>query len=354
MARLVLYAEVPCFYASVERAAAPELANRPVIVGGDPRKRGLVQAATPDALALGVRPEMPMLEALALCPPARAVRTNMTRYREASRRLIACLRREVERLEAVGLGAVYADASGLVAGPEAIGQAWVTRVEEELGLLLRVGIARTKLLARLAAEEVVEGVRRVPPALEGAFLSPIPVIRLEGVGQKTAGALAEHGAHTIGEVVALGRERLEALFGAHGLRIYASATGAEDPPVRAASHSQSLSREATLSGDLFDRDALVEHLQQLSRQLEAELRVQGLGARRVTLKIRYAEHGTTTRSQALSTPLASAAEIHAVARHLLGRAQASVRPIRGLGIQLAKLVFQRESDRQLDLFSPRR
>jgi DNA polymerase-4 len=81
VARLVLYAEVPCFYAFVERAAAPELATRPVIVGGDPRKRGLVQAATPDALAMGVRPEMPMLEALTLCPPARAVRTDMPRYR---------------------------------------------------------------------------------------------------------------------------------------------------------------------------------------------------------------------------------------------------------------------------------
>jgi nucleotidyltransferase/DNA polymerase involved in DNA repair len=353
VARVVLYAEVPSFYASVERAAAPELATRAVIVGGDPRKRGLVQAATPDALAAGVRPEMPMLEALALCPSARAVRTEMARYREVSRRLLACLRREVERLEAVGLGAVYADASGLPA-PEATAQAWVTRVREELGLPLRVGVARTKLLARLATEEIPEGVRRVAPAQETAFLSPIPVTRLDGVGQKTANTLAEHGAHTIGQVAALGRERLEELFGIHGLRIHASATGAEDLPVRAASHSQSLSREATLSGERFDRAGLVDHLLQLARQLEQELRVQGLAARRVTLKIRYADQSPTTRSQALATPLAGAAEIHAVAEHLLGRAQASVRPIRGLGIQLAKLVLQRESDRQLDLFPPRR
>jgi len=354
VARVVLYAEVPCFYASVERAAAPELAARPVIVGGDPRKRGLVQAATPDALAAGVRTEMPMLEALALCPPARAVRTNMARYREASRRLNACLRHEVEKLEAAGLGAVYADVSGLTAGPVAIAQAWVSRVKDELGLSLRVGIARTKQLARLAAEEAGEGVRRVAPGEEADFLRPLPVTRLEGVGQKTASLLAEHGAHTIGAVAALGRERLETLFGTHGLRIHASATGLDDPPVRAARHPLSLSREATLTGEPFDREALVDHLHQLARQLEAELRVQGLGARRVTLKIRYAELGTTTRSQILATPLASAAEIHAVAQHLLGRAQATVRPIRGLGIQLAKLVPQREADRQLDLFPPRR
>ena len=354
MARVVLYAEVPCFYASVERAAAPELASRPVSVGGDPRKRGLVQAASEDALAAGVRIEMPMLEALALCPPARAVRTDMTRYREVSRRLVACLRREIEKLEAAGLGAVYADVSGLPAGPDSVAKAWVSRVKEELGLPLRVGIARTKLLARLAAEEAGEGVCRVAPGEEVAFLGPLPVTRLEGVGQKTASILAENGAATIGAVAALGRERLEALFGVHGLRIHASATGAEDSPLRTARHPQSLSREATLAGEPFDRDVLVEHLQQLARQLEAELRVQGLGARRVTLKIRYAEQGTATRSQALSAPLASAAEIHAVAQHLLGRAQASLRPIRGLGIQLAKLVPQRETDRQLDLFAPRR
>jgi nucleotidyltransferase/DNA polymerase involved in DNA repair len=351
VARTVLYAEVPGFYASVERAAAPELKQRPVIVGGDPRKRGLVQAATPDALAAGVQVEMPVLQALELCPPARAVRTNMARYREASRRLLACLRLDVEKLEAAGLGAVYADGGS---DADAVAQAWVARVAQELGLPLRVGIARAKLVARLAAEEIFEGVNRIAAGGEAAFLSPLPVTRLEGVGQKTAATLAEHGARTIGEVAALGRDRLEELLGPHGLRIFGAATGADDQPVRAARHPQSLSREATLTAEPFDRDALVEHLQQLSRELESELRVQALSTRRVTLKIRYADQGTTTRSQALAGAVARAAEIHAVARHLLGRAQSSVRPIRGLGIQLSKLAPLRDADRQLDLFSPRR
>jgi nucleotidyltransferase/DNA polymerase involved in DNA repair len=354
VARLILYAEVPCFYASVERAAAPELASRPVIVGGDPRKRGLVQAATPDALAAGVRVEMPVLEALELCPRARAVRTDMARYRDASRRLFACLLRDAEKLEPAGLSAAYVDASGLAAGAEAIAAAWLARVQGELGLPLRVGIARSKLVARLAAEEAGEGVRRIALGAEAAFLKPLPVTRLEGVGLKTASTLDEHGARTIGEVAALGRERLEALFGTHGLRIHAAATGADDPPVRAARHPQSLSRESTLAGEPFDREVLVEHLLQLARQLEAELLVQSLSARRVTLKIRYLDQGTTTRSQALASPVAGAAEIHAVALHLLGRAQSSVRSIRGLGIQLARLAPRADSERQLGLFSPRR
>lgn len=354
MARLVLYAEVPCFYANVERAASSELANRPVIVGGDPRKRGLVQAATPDALAAGVRSEMPVLEALELCPRARAVRTDMTRYREVSRRLFACLRRESEKLEPAGLAAAYVDASAFAERAEEIASAWLARVQGELGLPLRVGIARSKLVARLAAEEVGEGVRRIASGAEAAFLQPLPVTRLEGVGQKTASTLEEHGARTIGAVAALGRERLEALLGVHGLRVFAAATGADDPPVRAARHPQSLSREATLASEPFDRDALFEHLQLLARQLEDELAVESLAAARVTLKIRYAELPATTRSQALTTPVCAAAEILAVAQHLLGRAQAGVRPIRGLGIQLARLAPRADAERQLGLFPPRR
>jgi nucleotidyltransferase/DNA polymerase involved in DNA repair len=354
VARSVLYAEVPCFYASVERAASPELAERPVIVGGDPRKRGLVQAATPDALAAGVHDGMPMLEALERCPRARAVRTNMARYREVSRRLLACLRRDVERLEVLGLAAVYADVPGPVGAAEAIAAAWVARVKQELGLPLRAGIARNKLIARLAAESVADGVRRIAAEEEAGFVRPLPVTRLEGVGQKTAATLAELGARSIGAVLDLGRDRLESLFGAHGLRIHASASGADDTPVRAEGHPQSLSREATHGGDPFDRESLVEHLQTLSRQLEAELHVQALSASRVTLKIRYGDQTTTTRSQVLSAPIASAAAIHQVAQHLLGRAQASIRPVRGLGIQLSKLAPERETGRQLDLFSPRR
>ena len=278
----------------------------------------------------------------------------MPRYRDASRRLFACLRRDSERLEPDGLSAAYVDASAFAADAERIADAWLARVRDELGLPLRVGIARSKLVARLAAEEAGEGVRRIASGAEAAFLRPLAVTRLEGVGQKTASTLEEHGVRTIGEVAALGRERLETLFGTHGLRIHAAATGADDPPVRAASHPQSLSREATLSGEPFDREGLMDHLQQIARQLEAELLVQSLSARRVTLKIRYADQTTTTRSQALSNALFGAAEIHAVALHLLGRAQASVRPIRGLGIQLGRLAARADAERQLALFPPRR
>jgi DNA polymerase-4 len=341
---------VPCFYAAVEVAQDPALADRPVLVGGDPRKRGLVQSASPRALAAGVEPEMPVVEALRLCPTARTLRTNLRLYREASRRLLACMRREAGRLEPFGLGAAFLDGS---AGedPEALAARLRERVAGELGLPLRVGIATGKFLARLAAEEAGEaGVRSIPPGDERAFLAPLPLTRLEGVGRKTAAHLAELGARTIGDVAGLGRERLEEAFGTHGLRIFSLASAQDDAPVRAARHPQSLTREVTVRGEARDRGVLAEHLADLVRDLASELQRQGLAAGQVALRLRYADQVTASRSHSLGAPTASATEIQAVAARLLDRTQAGSRPVRTLGVQLLRLAPAGEADRQLDLF----
>ncbi len=359
MTRTVLFAEVAEFYAAIERSEGPGGDPRPVIVGGHPRHRGLVQAATPDALAAGVRVGMPVLEALRLCPRARAVRTDLSRYREVSRRLFACLRRGFERLEPFGLGAAYFDVTRAPDALEAIAARLAAAVREDLGLSLRIGIASGKFLARLAAEEGESepgggSVHRVAAGHEADFLHPLPASQLEGVGRKTAATLAELGATTIGEVVALGRERLEQAFGTHGLRIFACASGADDVPVRAVRHPQSLSREATVRAEPLDVAALGERLFDLARHLEAELELQELSAGKVSLKVRYADRAAITRSRTLSSPVSRAGEIRDVAAELLTRTQAGSRPVRGLGIQLARLVPAGETGRQLDLFNPRR
>ena len=351
MSRSVLFAEVPCFYATVERAQDPELRDRPVIVGGDPRKRGLVQAATADALAEGVVPDMPLVEALRLCPRARALRTDMALYREVSRQLLVSLRRDVERLEPFGLGAAYLEVAG-GGDPEAVAHGLCERIARELALPLRVGIASGKFVARVAAEEVGEaGVCRIGAGEEQGFLRPLPVERLDGVGRKTAARLAELGASTIGDVQSLGRERLEEAFGTHGLRIFSLACALEDAPVRGTRHAKSLSREVTLREGGADRAELAEQLLDLARQLEAELARQGLAAGRVGLRVRYADQGTQSRSQVLGGVQVAATELYAVALALLDRTQTGSRPVRGLGLQLSKLAPAAEADRQLDLFS---
>ena len=352
MSRVILFAEVPCFYAMVERSRDPALAARPVIVGGDPRKRGLVQSATPDALAAGVVLDAPVLEALERCPNARAIRTNMRLYREVSRRLLASLRRVFERLERFGLGAAFFDVSGARQAPEAVAQALCDRVRKDLDLPLRAGIASAKFLAKLAAEEAgLEGVRQIRTGEEQGFLRPLEVTRLGGVGQRTRATLAELGVSAVGDLPRVGRERLEAALGNHGLRILDLALGRDPAAVRGTRHPQSLSRESTLEPVSAEPAALAERIQELARRLEETLQLEGLAAARVSLKLRYADLVTVTRSGAASPPVRSAAEIQARVQELLARTQAGSRRIRSVGITLQKLFSEDQSDPQLELFS---
>jgi DNA polymerase-4 len=345
----LLYADVPGFYAEVERAAHPELAGRAVIVGGDPRKRGRVQAATADAIAAGVALEMLVVDALERCPHARALRTDMARYREADKRLRAVFARFAERVEPNGLGAAWLVPAGPLAERAPALRAAVAR---ELRLPLRVGAAPVKFLAQLAAEEAgLEGVLVVESAQVAAFLGPLPVSRLPGAGARTAQRLAELGVRTVGELVAAGREAVERALGNHGLAILAAAQGQGDDRVRAAAHPQTVSQEATLVEDAVDRALLVESLRSLAERLERGLALEDLAARRLALKVRYADGERVTRSVSLERGVGAAAEILEVALALLGRTQAGARPVRLLGLAASGLHRpRREEQRQLDLF----
>jgi len=349
----LVYADVPGFYAEVERAANPALAQRPVLVGGDPRKRGLVQAATADALAAGVALDMPIVDALERCPQARALRTDMPRYREADKRLRAVLARFAARIEAAGLGAAWlepeADAGSLAALADGLRSA----VARELRLPLRLGAAPVKFLARLAAEEAgLERFLAIDAGEVGAFLRPLPVSRLPGVGARTEARLAELGVRTVGELVAAGRDRVERALGNHGLAILAAASGQGDDRLRA-SGAQSLSQETTLAEDTVDRAQLVEPLRALAEGLERGLALEGLAARRLALKLRYADGERITRTVSLERGVRGAAEILEVALALLGRTQAGTRPVRLVGLGASSLQRPRRDERQLDLFGQR-
>lgn len=351
MTPALLYAEVPGFYAEVERARDPQLARRPVVVGGDPRKRGLVQAASLDAQAAGVELGMEMLAALERCPQARSLRTHMRRYRDAAGQLRSCLRRVVPRLEPAGLGAAFLDPHGAEEAPGALAARLRELTDKELGLPLRVGIAPVKFLARLAAEEVGrEGIREVTADQVEAFLAPLPVLRLPGVGPRTASTLAELGATTVGDLARLDRAALEAALGNHGLAILEASRGRGETRVRASSHPRSLSFESTLAAAERDLGLLTEQLAELARRLAEALQLDSLEARRVVVKVRYLDQETTTRSRTLPHPIAGSSEIEDVARELLRRTQAGARAVRLVGVSLSSLVRAEPDDRQLSLF----
>lgn len=351
MSRAVLYAEVPCFYAAVERADDAALQERPVIVGGDPRRRGIVTEASLEARAAGVAAGMTVEEALQRCPRARALRTRMARYREVAQLLHAVLRRRIEHLEVAELGAAYLDPSGTRA-VVALAEELRRDVAAGLRLPLRVGIGGNKLVARLAAEEVGEcGVREVRAGEEAAFLGPLPVTRLPGVGPTTAARLAELGAKTVAELERLGRDPLERALGNRGLELLTAARGTGSAEVRGMRAPRSLSLEETLDAPELELARLRGQLGMLATRLEGLLRVHGLATRRMTLKARYGDGETVTRSQTLRHGLASSGDLVAAASELLARTEAGRRPIRLLGLALGHLQRRRQDDRQLDLFS---
>ena len=349
---MLAYAYVPGFYAEIERRRDSSLAERPVIVGGDPRKRGTVQSATPDALAAGVLEGMSMVEALELCPRGRALRTDMKRYRDVDATLRARLRRETDRVEAAGLGAAYLDLSGHDDPPDLVAATLREAVREELGLPLNVGIAPLKFVSRLAAQDAGdEGILWIQAARVRGFLDALPVTRLPGVGPRTAATLAEMEVATVAELVSLGPGVVEERLGNHGLAAFDFASGRDPGRVRAAPHSRSLSLESTLAVGELDRGVLEERLTELSTGLEAALARERLGARRIILKVRYGdEPQPMTRSLTVTRPLTGAEQIREQVLELLNRTHAGSREIRGLGISLQSLVRSRRDDRQLDLF----
>lgn len=348
---MILFCEVPNFYAEIECLRDPSLQGAPVVVGGDPKKRGRVQSASRDACAAGVVPGMTMQEALALCPAARCVKTDMKYYREVSGKLRGCLRAEVEAVEPVSLEAAFLAAALANEPAESIADRLVERVQDVLGLSLRVGIASARFLARLAAEEApAGGSYRIAPGGEAEFLAPLLVERLPGVGPRTLETLGRLGVESVADLVVASRETLERELGNHGLRILDLASGQGDATVRGHRHPHSLSRERTFGETEFDRAEMEGCLQGLCGLLGEGLQEQGLAGRRVTLKVRFDDQQTTTRSRTLATPATSAAEIYPLALALLDRTQAGSRGVRLLGVSVGGL-GSRPDDRQLDLFS---
>ncbi|MEE2672394.1 MAG: DNA polymerase IV [Myxococcota bacterium] len=348
---MILFAEVPNFYAEIECLRDPLLQGFPVVVGGDPRKRGLVQSASRDACATGVEPGMTMQEALVRCPEARTVKTDIKHYREVSGKLRGCLRAAAEAVEPISLEAAFVDAAPTQEAPESVAERLIARVQDSLDLALRVGIASTRFLARLAAEEAAPGRSfRIEAGHEAEFLAPLPLGRLPGVGPRTLETMRALGALSIGDLLRVDPSLLERELGNHGLRILELASGRGDSTVRGHRHPQSVSREQTFGNPELDQSEMENCLQHLCGLLGESLHEQGLAGRRVTLKVRFDDQQTTTRSRTLPTPVATSADIYPVTVMLLARTQAGARGVRLLGVSVAGL-GSRPDDRQLGLFS---
>jgi DNA polymerase-4 len=310
------------FYASIEQRDRPELRGRPVVVGADPRGRGVVSAASYEARVFGVRSAMPISRAARLCPHAAFLPVDMPRYAAVSDQVMALLGRCSPLVEPVSIDEAFLDLTGTasVLGPplDAV-RAIKARIREETGLTASAGLATNKFVSKVASDlDKPDGLVHVPPGTEAVFLAPLRVERLWGVGRVTARHLAELGIETIGQLQVLPRAALAARFGDHADGLLALAHGRDARPVEPGHAPKSMGAETTFARDCRDVGRLEATLRGHAERVARELRAAGLAAARVTLKLRFADFRTITRSR-LGDPTQDGLALYRRAHGLLAR-----------------------------------
>jgi DNA polymerase-4 len=342
--RIILHVDLDAFFVAVEQARDPSLRGRPVIVGGDPGGRGVVATASYEARRYGIHSAMPLATAKRLCPQAIFLRGDFRRYEEASRAFHALLGRYTPLVEPAGLDEAYLDLTGCypVAGaPLDTARDIRARVREELSLTASAGLATSKTVAKIASDAAKpDGLIEVPPGEEGAFLAPLPVRRLPGVGPQVEAVLADIGVRTLGRLASLPETRLRGLFGRYGPSLAERARGIDSSPVvPLAGPPKSVSREGTFATDISDTAALRAVLRGYCESVGAELRRLGRRGRSLTLKLRYADFTTITRSLTLDQPTQADDILYRTGQTLLEAALArDARAVRLIGFGVSNLV----------------
>jgi DNA polymerase-4 len=302
-ARRIIHVDMDAFYASVEQRDQPELRGKPVIVGGDPKSRGVVSAASYEVRPFGVHSAMPTAQALRLCPHAVLLPVRMSRYAEVSQTIRTIFESYTPLVEPISLDEAFldvTDSTNLFGSAEQIGRAIKDRIRAQTHLTASVGLAPNKFLAKLASDlRKPDGFVVVTEENKQAMLDPLPVGRIWGVGKVTEEALSSHGIRTIAQLRATAIETLQAVVGNAAEELLRLARGEDDRAVEADRQHKSLSSEQTFARDIVDQNILLPVLLEQVEEVAERLRRHGLKARTITLKLRYGDFRTVTRSETL-------------------------------------------------------
>jgi DNA polymerase-4 len=313
----ILHADADAFFAAVEQRDDPALRGRPVIVGG-----GVVMAASYEARAYGVRSAMGGGRARLLCPDAVVVRPRWDAYVAASEEIFSILRRQFGVVERASMEEAFVDASGLEADARELGVRLRREVRERVGLAITVGVASTKVLAKLAGRQAKpDGLLVVEPGRELAFLHPLPVERVWGIGPATARRLRAAGLHTVGQVARLSEAELMALAGkAAGRYAYAVARNRDARPVEPGRPRRTFGSQSALGRRPRTGEEVDEILTRVVERVAGRMERAGRTGRSVVLRLRFGDYSRVTRSRTLPAATADAATILAAARGLLAAA----------------------------------
>jgi DNA polymerase-4 len=341
MIRRILHIDMDAFYASVEQRDDPSLRGKPVAVGGSPAGRGVVAAASYEARAFGVRSAMPMARAVRLCPHLSVVRPDFQKYRAASQAVFEIFRSVTPRVEPLSLDEAYLDVTenawGLTLGRE-VAQRIKTAIHERTALTASAGVAPNKFLAKIAsAWKKPDGLTVIAPERVERFLRTLPVDALWGVGPVTAQRLRDRGIERLIDVRSAEPAVLRDAVGSHVAWLRRLADGIDDRPVVPNRAAKSCGTENTFAQDLTSLEDIRREVDQMAREDAAWLVRKNLLCRTVTLKVRYDDFTTITRSHSSMPPTRDADALAARAVALLDRTDAGVRPVRLLGVSVHNL-----------------
>jgi DNA polymerase-4 len=351
MPRAVIHVDMDAFYASVEQRDDPRVRGCPVIVGGA-RRRGVVLAASYEVRPFGVRSAMPMAQALKLCPDAIVLPPRFEAYADASEKVHAIFERFTPLIEPLSLDEAFLDVTGstaLFGQPGEIATKIRGEIRKELDLPASAGIAEVKFVAKIASDLAKpNGQKEVPPGEAKAFLAPLPIARLWGVGPKMEATLHEVGLFTIGDVARRDASWLEARLGPLGLHFYELALGADDRVVVPDREAKSIGSEDTFEDDLGGAETLSPHIHSQALRVARRLRKAGLVARVVVLKYKLSDFTLKTKRTTLAEPTDDGRLLYEEAMRLLAEASPLPKKVRLTGVSAHDLAPA--GDAQLHLF----
>ena len=337
----ILHVDLDAFFAAVEQRDRPELRGKPVVVGvGGRSDRGVVSAASYEARTYGIHSAMPLRTAARLCPSAVFVPVDGRKYSAVSKQVMEILRRYTPAVEQISIDEAFLDVAGseaLHGTPIEMARSIKSAVHDELQLRVSVGVASTKLVAKVASDlEKPDGLVVVAPGTEAGFLAPLPISRLWGVGAKTASILAEFGVRTIGDLAALPEDLLARRFGRQGPLLAQRAQGIDGSPVSGGDPARSVSHEHTFDIDTADPEVLERTLLALSEGVASRLRAGGVKARTIAVKVRDSSFHTISRQRTLAEPTDQTEDVFAAALELARPQLKGVR-VRLLGVGASHL-----------------
>ncbi|MBU0675312.1 MAG: DNA polymerase IV [Proteobacteria bacterium] len=338
--RTIIHLDMDAFYASVEELDNPEYRGKPLVVGGL-SDRSVVSAASYAARKFGIHSAMPMTQAKKLCPHGFFLPIRMRRYQELSSHIMDIFHRITPIIEPISLDEAFLDVTGSIGlfgpGPE-IARKLKEMIKAETGLTGSAGVASSKLVAKIASDlEKPDGLTIVPVGHEAAFLDPLPIGKLWGVGRTTMATLNLMGIRTIGDLGRMPENILTAKFGKHGRHMSQSARGIDPRWVETTREAKSIGNEETFATDLTNQEHLKRELLALAIRVGKRLRSHGLAGKTVTIKVKYHDFKIISRAVTLVTPTNDGKEIFRQGRQLLSKTEAGKKPVRLLGISVSNL-----------------